>query len=329
MSGEAIVPRLIRSLSHNPWFNLALEEYLVRQVSEREIILYLWQNDNTVVIGKHQNPWQECRVALLEEEGGRLARRLSGGGAVFHDLGNVNFSFIVGKTLCDEQELLRLIIAAVRDVGIAAEFSGRNDLLARGGKFSGNAYYFTSRAALHHGTLLVCSDFEKLVRYLNVHPQKIAAKGITSVRSRVVNLAELQSGLTPEALMNALAGRFRAYYGAAAQTVVSENDAPPDMAALYDKHVSWTWRYGETPPFAITLENYFSWGSMTIHLAVEDGTVKDVKIYSDAMDVDAIDVIAGKLKGAPYVKTLLAARLRGTDNAMAHDVAHWLARGQA
>lgn len=133
-------PEIIYSQSFNPWYNLALEEYLLNGVSDNEVILYLWQNDNTVVVGRNQNAWKECRCKLLEEEGGKLARRLSGGGAVYHDLGNLNFTFLMKDSLYDLKHQLNVILNAVKMAGIEAEFSGRNDLVVQGKKFSGNAF---------------------------------------------------------------------------------------------------------------------------------------------------------------------------------------------
>src|SRR6056297_3762446 len=147
--------KIYHSTSFDPWHNLAFEEYLLNQVEENEVILYLWQNDNTGVIGRNQNAWKECRSELLAEEGGKLARRLSGGGAVYHDLGNLNFTFIMDKDNYNLKKQLKVILEAVRDQGIEAEFSGRNDLVVKSKKFSGNAFYFGSETAYHHGTILV------------------------------------------------------------------------------------------------------------------------------------------------------------------------------
>lgn len=193
-----------RGRGTDPYENLALEEALLSRVGEGELILYLWQNERTVVIGKNQNPWKECRTALLAEEGGHLARRLSGGGAVFHDLGNLNFTFLMPEAEYALSRQLSVIELACRSLGVPVQRSGRNDLLADGRKFSGNAFYKHNGKAYHHGTLMVDVDLERVSRYLSPSRAKLAAKGVDSVRSRVVNLKELVPDLTVERLADAL-----------------------------------------------------------------------------------------------------------------------------
>lgn len=321
---------IIRSVSVDPWFNLALEEYLFSQVSSGQVIFLLWQNDNTVVIGKHQNPWKECRLPEMERDGCKLARRMSGGGAVFHDLGNLNFSFILDRDLYDLERQLRVVLEAVRAMGIAAEFSGRNDLVAQGRKFSGNAFRLDARAALHHGTLLVRADLEKLSRYLNPPPQKIQSKGVESIRARVTNLGDLESGLTVEAMADGLRTQFRRQYGEAEEFTAGFDLTAPEMLKLYHKNASWEWRYGDTPDFTIIFENSFAWGSMEIQLKLENGYIANAAVYSDAMDIKLVEAIAEKLKTLPYKKSALLAGLSsldatGVQPANLYDVITWLA----
>ena len=201
-----------RAAGTDPYENLALEQTLLERVRENACILYLWQNARTVVIGRNQNPWKECRTALLEEEGGHLARRLSGGGAVFHDLGNLNFTFLMREADYDLDRQLTVIETACRSLGIPVERSGRNDLLADGRKFSGNAFYHHNGRAYHHGTLMVDVDLEMVQRYLSPSKAKLAAKGVDSVRSRVVNLREFLPDLTVERLSDALTAAFAEVY---------------------------------------------------------------------------------------------------------------------
>ena len=212
-----MIERLLvcRARGTDPYENLALEEALLNRVGAGELILYLWQNERTVVIGRNQNPWKECRTALLAEEGGRLARRLSGGGAVFHDLGNLNFTFLMPAADYDLSRQLTVLERACQSLGIPAQRSGRNDLLADGRKFSGNAFYKHNGRAYHHGTLMVDVDLEMVQRYLSPSKAKLAAKGVDSVRSRVVNLREFVPDLTIPQLADALVAALAEVYNVA------------------------------------------------------------------------------------------------------------------
>ena len=174
----------------NPYENLALEEMLLTHVPKESCILYLWQNQKTVVIGKNQNAWKECRFQELEADGGHLARRLSGGGAVFHDLGNLNFTFLIPSSDYDLSKQMSVILEAVRSLGIDAQKSGRNDVTVDGKKFSGNAFCQKGGNSYHHGTLMLRVDTQKVARYLNVSEKKLRSKGVSSVTSRVCNLCD-------------------------------------------------------------------------------------------------------------------------------------------
>ncbi|MFW6266027.1 MAG: lipoate--protein ligase [Halanaerobiales bacterium] len=292
--------KVVHSLGYNPWYNLALEEKMLNNIGRGEVILYLWQNEHTVVIGRNQNAWKECRCRKLEDEdGGYLARRLSGGGAVFHDLGNLNFTFIMDRELYDLDQQLEVILEAVKRTGIDARFSGRNDLIADGRKFSGNAFYFTTQSAYHHGTILLDTDFSHMLDYLQVSEDKIKSKGVDSVRSRVVNLRELKPELKLDTIKTYLKESFHQIYGP--QLEIEEEKYKPanrdDLKEIYEKYSSWDWRYGRSPDFDIELKNRFDWGGIEIGLTLQEGVIKDINIYSDAMDVELIDDIKEILKG--------------------------------
>jgi lipoate-protein ligase A len=309
---------IIHSSSTDPWFNLALEEYLVHSVSDasskgmQKVILYLWQNDNTVVIGRNQNAWSECRTGLLEEEGGKLARRSTGGGAVFHDLGNLNFSVITPKELYDIRRSLGVIVDAVNRTGVEASLSGRNDILADGRKFSGNAFLVHKDAGLHHGTLLIRSDYERIARYLNVNRAKLESKGIRSVQSRVVNLSTLMPSVTVEGMKELVELAFIDEYKP--DTVERDYDMQDfpsaDFAAIHDKYRSWEWRYGETIRFTQVCERYFEWGSLQMCFAVRNGRIEESKIYTDALDSDFFTGLATGLAGIRYTSKDIADAVR-------------------
>lgn len=289
---------IVKANGFDPWYNLAVEEYLLNTVAEDTCILYLWQNDQTVVIGRNQNPWKECRASLLENEGGKLARRLSGGGTVFHDLGNLNFTFIMHRDNYNLERQVRVILSAAKRLGIPAEMTGRNDLTVDGRKFSGNAFCYRKNAAYHHGTILVSSNMENLIKYLQVPEDKIKSKGIESVRSRVVNLTEINPDVTIESFSQVFSEEFQKEYGASSGYIATCDLDQDKIQALYGKYSSWEWRYGEAPKFDITLSNRFVWGGVDICFQMENGIVKDTIIYSDAMDTDYLQDLPKVFTGA-------------------------------
>lgn len=313
--------------TYNPWYNLALEEYLLNHVVENEIILYLWQNDHTVVIGKHQNAWKECACGELESEGGKLARRLSGGGAVYHDLGNLNFTFVMDRRLYNLERQLNVLLLAVRNFGVEAEFSGRNDLTVGGKKFSGNAFCFKSRSAYHHGTILVNTDMNRLARYLRVSKEKIVSKCVSSVKSRVVNLSYLNPKITIEEMWQSVKESFAQVYGGCSREFQFDRDSE-EIRRLYRKYASWEWRYGETPDFDISLCNRFDWGEIELCLRIEEGHIKKAVVYSDAMDCGLVEALAESLQGIPFRKDAIMKSVGGIEvearRSFVKDLLRWL-----
>ena len=286
--------------TYDPHYNIALEKYLLEQVAPGQCILYLWQNKNTVVIGRNQNAWAECRTGLLEQEGGILARRLSGGGAVFHDLGNLNFTFLLRDEDYDVDRQLSVIQEALAGLGIRAEKSGRNDLLAEGRKFSGNAFFHSQGHAYHHGTLLVNADQDKLQRYLTPPKAKLESKGIQSVRSRVVNLCELAPGLTCDALRLHMREAFSQVYGLPVKELVLPADAEVQIQKTVQALGSWDWNYGQKLPFTFACEERFSWGSVRLELVVKSGIIEEVHAFSDSMDWQLADLLLAALQESRF-----------------------------
>jgi lipoate-protein ligase A len=281
--------KILYSDRTDPWLNLAVEHYLLDSVLPDQILLYIWQNKNTVVIGRNQNAWRECAAELLEQEGGKLARRLSGGGAVYHDLGNLNYTFVAGKSLYDVNKQYTVLLDAVRALGIPAEMTGRNDLVVDGRKFSGNAFCNRKNGSYHHGTLLVSVDMDKLSRYLRVSTEKMKAKGVQSVRSRVVNLTEYVPSLTVRDVADSLKESFEKHYGKAGEVITGFDGFPQDtLRELYNRYSSWEWLYGEAPPFDFSFFEKFSWGEIQFHFELEGGLIRRAFVYSDAMDEEFI-----------------------------------------
>ncbi len=275
---------IIKTDNQNPYHNLALEQFLLENQQKNSMTLYLWQNKNTVVIGRNQNPWQECRTSLLEKEDGFLARRLSGGGAVYHDLGNLNFTFITSSQDYDVSRQLSVIQSACAACNILVEASGRNDLLADGRKFSGNAFYHHQGYAYHHGTLMVDVDKEKLGRYLSPPKAKLEAKGVASVRSRVVNLNELCSGLTCERLAQHMQNAFQEVYGMQAQILTLTPEEEEKVKRIEENISRWEYLFGTPLPFTFCCESHFPWGNIQIQIDAKNGIIRGVKVYTDAMD---------------------------------------------
>lgn len=282
----------------NPYINLATEKFLFDTVDSESVILYLWQNQSTVVIGKNQNAFSECRTELLSEEGGRLARRLSGGGAVFHDLGNLNFTFISSTDNLDVARNMEVIRQACLLAGITTELSGRNDILANGRKFSGNAFYNSGGRSYHHGTLLISADMQKLGRYLTPPKAKLESKGVKSVRSRVINLSELAPDLDCNAMRAHLLSAAEAVFGL---TPVEIKEIAYEKIASHTEYFgSKEFLYGSPIPFNVSCEGRLPFGSVTLHISVKDGSIVGIKLYTDALDSEISTAVEEALTSLPF-----------------------------
>lgn len=319
--------RLLCGTATDPFHNLAVEEVLFGQ-QNGEITLYLWQNRHTVVIGRNQNAWRECRAALLAEDGGRLARRTTGGGAVYHDLGNLNFTFVTPRAAYDLERQLSVILSAVRALGVSAEFTGRNDLVTTSGaKFSGNAFRFSRETGMHHGTLLVAVSMENLGKYLAPSPAKLAAKGVESVRARVCNLSEYGAHITLDAVRAAVAEAFQKEYGPY-EPLTEDALASDALSEAEARHASWQWRMGGSPAFDLQLETRFPWGGIELAFTLESGIIRAATAYSDAMDEAFIRALPNAFHGVPLMHAALADAARTLGGQMAQDIAAWLETAQ-
>lgn len=297
------------SITTDPYQNLAVEEYLTFHTEPGECILYLWQNAHTVVIGRNQNCWKECRVSELEADGGHLVRRLSGGGAVYHDLGNLNFTFCMRKEDADVDRQLQVIIEAVASFGLTAEKTGRNDVAINGLKFSGNAFFDSKGCYYHHGTLLLNVDTASMSRFLNPSKAKLQSKGVDSVRSRVVNLSSLCPEITVDTMKQAMFTAFSKVYGLPAVPLCAERLEQTAIQGGRERFSSERWKYGPKIPFTNRLEQRFSWGEVNLDLHVNEGMITKALLSSDSMEADWFSDIGTEFQGLPYRTDILCKAL--------------------
>jgi lipoate-protein ligase A len=298
--------RVLISETHDPWFNLATENYIFQEMDTDHHILFLWRNDKTVVIGRYQNPWAECDVERMEQDGVKLARRQSGGGAVYHDLGNTNFTFMSSWQNYSKERNNKIIIRALGRFGIKAEASGRNDIVVEEKKISGSAFKLSSDRAFHHGTLLINLDMARISNYLTPDKKKLQSKGIRSVKSRVANLVEFNSELTHEKLSEAIIQEFFETYGEECEPEVLDHEQLkkiPHLQNYFDQMSDWNWRFGKTPDFAHHMTERFEWGRMEVYLDTSGGNILETKIYSDSILPQMVERLMGELKDIPYSGT--------------------------
>jgi lipoate-protein ligase A len=289
-----------RSPSTTPYRNIAYEAFMLEHAPPRSGFFYLWQNRRTVVIGRNQNAWAECRVAELERDGGFLARRLSGGGAVFHDMGNLCFTFILPNEVYDVGRQTGVLLDALRKLKIDAVMKGRNDLEIDGKKFSGHAYYRGRVNAIHHGTFLVNADTALAQAYLSPPKEKIVSKGVVSVKSRVVNLAERFPHLTIESLCAQLVRSVAEQYGRNAEALDDSFFDAAAVAAMEERFSSPAWKYGRSPHCGVTLDARFDWGGVELRFDVVEGRIARLCVFSDAMDAAFIAGLPETLNGTPF-----------------------------
>ena len=299
----------LETRSTDPYYNLAFEEYVLTHRTEGDYLL-LWQNDNTVVvgrnqntaeeinadfveahhirvvrrvIGRNQNAWAECRTAELERDGGMLARRLSGGGAVYHDLGNLNYSFITDAGEKEKLSFARFtepVVKALCELGLSASASGRNDILVDGCKVSGTAQRLSGDRVLHHGTLLFDSDPSLVAGALTVHPEKFQSKSAKSVRARIGNIRSfLREDMTLPAFWEYL--RTALAQGAFQETTLTEEELREVQRLRDEKYATWDWNYGKSPAYDMVNHRRFAGGTLEVHMNVRSGVIREIAFSGD------------------------------------------------
>ena len=279
---------LMRSRGLDAHRNQAAEAALFDTVAAQPgtLALYLWANDNAVFIGRHQNAYLECDIPRLEADGGKLARRITGGGAVYHDKGNVNYTFVAPAGVYDEQRQFGWVISALRGLGIGAQKTGRNDISAAGRKFSGNAFHRTPSAGLHHGTILICSDPAKISRYLTASKMKLQSKNIASIPQRIINLNEINPAISKDDVFAALVETVRQSAGIAPEEITEDDLDQNILRERYRFCTDKTRVLGADIRYDARLEHRFAWGSADIRLKLEKNKIIKALIYSDCLDTD-------------------------------------------
>lgn len=268
----------------DPQINLAFEEYVFNQMDKNESYFLLWQNDNAVIVGKHQNTIEEINQEYIRANEIKVVRRLSGGGAVYHDLGNLNFTFIVnedGQQQFDFQTFTRPLVDALKTLGVKAEFNSRNDIAIDGKKFSGNSQYAKRGRILHHGTILFNSNLATIQSALKVKKDKIESKGIKSVKSRVTNIADyLNEGYTLDDFKTALLKAMFENDNLEKVTLLDEEIQAIEQLKA-EKYATWDWNYGKSPQYNLRKERKFDFGLITLLLQVVKGEIKEIHFYGD------------------------------------------------
>jgi lipoate-protein ligase A len=302
---------------NDPQINLALDEYIVRTFDPNEDYVLFYINQPSIIIGKHQNTAEEINAPYVKDNNIIVVRRISGGGAVYHDYGNLNFSFSTkydNKKVNNFIQFTKPIVEALQKMGIPAEMTGRNDIVANERKISGNAQFSTTKKMFSHGTLLFDSNIEDVVSALNVSGEKITSKGIKSIRSRVANITEF----LPEAI------DMQEFRKKILQSIFQKEDDFPtyklskeDWEAVHklskEKYQTWEWNYGRSPEFNVQQKHRFDFGQVDARIQVKEGVITDIKFFGDFLGHGDSSEVADLLLNNRYDDASLAYALKGVD----------------
>lgn len=302
----------------DPRINLAIEEWALKNLDPEETYLLFYINEPSIIIGKNQNTFEEINLDYVNDNNLHVVRRLSGGGAVYHDLGNLNFSFITkddGDSFHNFKKFTEPVVQALQKLGVNAQLSGRNDLQVGERKISGNAQFTTKGRMFSHGTLMLNSEIENVVSALKVKDDKIKSKGIKSIRSRVANIAEfLSEPLTMEEFKTMLLRYiFNTESGAVPEHTLTETEWEQIHALSKERYQNWDWNYGKSPAFDIQRSKRFPIGSIDLRLNVKKGVIVECKIYGDFFGVADVSELEDKLVGKRYDADELRDALNDTE----------------
>ncbi|HHV3362559.1 TPA: lipoate--protein ligase [Streptococcus agalactiae] len=304
--------KYIVNTSNDPAYNVALEAYAFQKLTDIDEIFILWINEPAIIIGRHQNTIQEINKEFIDKNGIHVVRRLSGGGAVYHDLNNLNYTIISNNTqegAFDFQTFSKPVIDTLAKLGVKAEFTGRNDLEINGQKFAGNAQAYYKGRMMHHGCLLFDVDMSVLGQALKVSKDKIESKGIKSVRARVTNIVDhLSDKITVQEFSDAILAQVKEEYPEMDEYVLSDAELSEIQAMRDNQFATWDWTYGKAPEYTIERGIRYPAGKITTYANVENSTIKSVKIFGDFFGVKPVDDIEKMLEGVRYdYKDVLAA----------------------
>ncbi|MFS0575561.1 lipoate--protein ligase [Sporosarcina sp. 179-K 3D1 HS] len=302
----------------DPRINLAIEEYVLKNMDvDKDSFLLFYINEPSIIIGKNQNTIEEIDTEYVDANGIHVVRRLSGGGAVYHDLGNLNFSFITkddGDSFRNFKKFTEPVVKALAELGVEAKLEGRNDILIDGRKISGNAQFVTNGRMFSHGTLLFDTEMDRVVSALRVRKDKIESKGIKSIRSRVANISEfLPEPMTIEQFRAAI---LKSIFGGEENikyAELTEEDWKKIHELSAERYANWDWNYGKSPKFNMQHSHRFPVGSLDIRLQVNKGMIEDVHIYGDFFGVGEVAVIEDTLQGVQYDRQAIGEALNHVD----------------
>jgi lipoate-protein ligase A len=301
----------------DPRINLAIEEYALKHLDIDETYLLFYINRPSIIIGRNQNTIEEINTDYVEKNDIIVVRRLSGGGAVYHDLGNLNFSFITkddGDSFHNFRKFTEPVIRALNKLGVKAELQGRNDIVVDGRKVSGNAQFSTGGRMFSHGTLLLNTELENVAKALKVKKEKIESKGIKSVRSRVANISEfLPEPMTIEEFRSFLLKNIFEGEEKIPEYVLTEKDWEKIDEISRNRYQKWEWNYGKSPKFNIQHSKRFPLGSIDVRLEVDKGIIQNCKIYGDFFGVGDVADIEKRLTGVRYDREAMAEALKDVD----------------
>lgn len=311
--------KYIKTNFPTPPANMAMEELIINHLPEDDYLIF-YIHDPSIIIGRHQNTIEEINEDYVREKGIHVQRRLSGGGAVYHDHGNLNFSFIVRGTREDVNRfdvLTKPVIKTLEKLGVTAELSGRNDILIDGKKFSGNAQYFHNGRLLQHGTIMLNSDMSELSKALKVKEIKIQSKGVKSVRSRVTNIIDYleDKSITVSDFKDLLLETINEIYPLEEYVLTAEEQTIHDRL-VQDKFSTWEWNYGQSPKFNISKMEKFPFGIVDARIDVQKGTISGIRLFGDFFVREDIGTLENALTGVKYDRSEI---LKALEQVNIHD----------